>query len=61
MSTSSVIVLLVFVGSMAPGALTQSEPPMVFSRVCNIEPGHDAGASALAQEMVALVNQQSLP
>ena len=58
MSTWSVIVLLVIVGPLTPGALTQSERPIVFSRVCNIEPGHDAGATALALEMVALVNER---
>ena len=58
MSTSSVIALLVIVGSITPEALTQSERPIVFSRVCNIEPDHDAGAAALAKEMVALVNER---
>ncbi len=58
MSTSSVIVLLVIVGPMMPGAITQSDRPIVFSRVCNIEPGQDAGAAALALEMVALVNER---
>ncbi len=58
MITSSVIVLLVFVGSLTPGAMTQSNRPIVFSRVCNIEPGQDASASALAMEMVALVNER---
>ena len=58
MSTWSVTVLLVIVGPLTPGALTQSEPPIVFSRVCNIEPGQDTGAAALAMEMVALVNER---
>ena len=58
MSISSVIVLLVIVGSMTPEAMTQAERPIVFSRVCNIEPGQDTGVAALAMEMVALVNER---
>ena len=58
MKTSSVIVLLVIVWSLTPGAMTQSERPIVFSRVCNIELGQDAAAVALAREMVALVNER---
>ena len=58
MNTSTVIVLLVLVGSMTPGAMTQSERPIVFSRVCNIEPGQDASAAALAREMVVLINER---
>ena len=55
---SSVIAVLLVVGSMTPEAMTQSERPIVFSRVCNIEPGQDAAAVALAREMVALVNER---
>ena len=58
MNTSSVIVLLLLVWSMMPAATTQSERSIVFSRVCNIEPGQDAAAGALAREMVALVNER---
>jgi hypothetical protein len=61
MNTSSVIAVLLVVGSMtpeAPEAITQSERPIVFSRVCNIETGQDAVAVALAREMVALVNER---
>ena len=56
MKTSSVIAVLLVVGSMTPEAMTQSERLIVFSRVCNIEPGQDAAAVARAREMVALVN-----
>ena len=38
--------------------MTQSERPIVFSRVCNIEPDQDAAAAALGSEMVALVNER---
>ena len=58
MNTLSVIVSLVIVVSMTPGVMTQSERPIVFSRVCNIEPGQDAAAVALSREMVALVNER---
>ncbi|HJN45713.1 MAG: hypothetical protein CL477_08650 [Acidobacteria bacterium] len=58
MNTSSIIVLLLLAGSVPPEAMTQSERPIVFSRVCNIEPGQDAAAAALAREMVALVNER---
>ena len=55
---SSVIAVLLVVGSMTSEARTQSERPIVFSRVCNIEPGQDAAAVALAREMVALVDRR---
>ena len=58
MNTSSIFVLLLLVWCVTPVAMTQSEPSIVFSRVCNIEPGQDAAAAALAREMVALVNER---
>ncbi len=56
MLISGVIVSLVVSWSMASAPTTQSDRPLVFSRVCNIEPGQEAEAEALAEEMVALVN-----
>ncbi|MDP6582760.1 MAG: hypothetical protein QF681_19065 [Vicinamibacterales bacterium] len=58
MNTSSIFVLLLLVWCVTPVAMTQSEPSIVFSRVCNIEPGQDAAAVALARQMVALVNER---
>ncbi len=52
----SVIVLSVIGWSMPPAPATQSERPVVFSRVCNIDAGREPDAEALAEEMVALVN-----
>ena len=58
MNTSPVIALLLVVGSTASEAATQSERPIVFSRMCNFDPGQDAAAVALAGEMVTLVNER---
>ena len=35
------ILLLGAAGTTSPGAARQDEPPMVFQRVCNIEPGRE--------------------
>lgn len=45
-------------GAVALEAVAQPAPPIVFSRVCNIEPGQDTAAVAVAHEMVALVNER---
>ncbi len=58
MNTSGVSAVLLVVGSMTPQAVTPSARPIVFSRVCNIEPGQDAATVALAREMVTLVNER---
>ena len=58
MNTWGVIAVLLVAGSMTPEAETQPDPPILFSRVCNIEPGQDTAAVALAREMVALVNER---
>ena len=55
MRVSSVIVLLVVAWS-SEAATAQPERPIVFSRVCNIDPGQEPAAEALAEEMAALVN-----
>ena len=51
---SGVIVLLL-VGWSSEAATAQPERPIVFSRVCNIDPDQEPAAEALAEEMVALV------
>jgi hypothetical protein len=53
---SSLIVSLTVGWSTALAPMTQSDRPLVFSRVCNIEAGQEPDAEALAEEMVALVN-----
>ena len=52
------IVLLGVAGTESGEAARQDEPPMVFQRVCNIVPGREAAAEALAREMVDLVGGQ---
>ena len=52
-----------FAGLAAPGILpaqvaAQAEHPFVFYRVCNIEPGQDAAAVALAAAMVDLASRK---
>lgn len=53
---SSLIVALVVGWPTTLAATTQSDRPLVFSRVCNIDAGQEADAEALAADMVALVN-----
>ena len=54
-----VIVALASVCSiMTKEIAAQAEGPFVFHRICNIEPGQDAAAVALAQEMVDLVSRK---
>ena len=56
MRTVIVAVLLFGTAGTASGeAVRQDEAPMVFQRVCNIEPGREAAAAALAREMVDVV------
>ena len=58
MHTARVVVLSLLIGLPAPGAMAQPEPPIVFSRVCNIEPGQDAAAVTLARRMADLGNER---
>lgn len=52
-----IIGILLLGGAVAESgeAAGQDEPPMVFQRVCNIVPGREAAAEALAREMADLV------
>ena len=45
-------------GAARAEAARQDERPFVFQRVCNIEPGQEATAAALAGEMVDLVERK---
>ncbi len=45
-------------GAARGEAVRQDERPLVFQRVCNIEPGQEATAAALAGEMVDLVERK---
>ena len=59
MRTLVVIVALVSVGGAMRGeTAAQAERPFVFYRICNIEPGQDAAAVALAGEMVNLASRK---
>ena len=59
MRTLVVIVALVSVGGAMRGEIAaQAERPFVFYRICNIEPGQDAAAVALAEEMVNLASRK---
>ena len=49
------IALLGIAGAVRAEGALQTEPLIVFQRICNIEPGQDATAEALAREMVSLV------
>ncbi len=49
------IALLGVAGTLQGATARQDEPPMVFQRVCNIVPGREAAAEALAREMVDIV------
>ncbi len=49
------IALLGAAGTASGEAARQDERPMVFQRVCNIAPGQQAAAAALARELVDLV------
>ncbi len=49
------IALLGVAGTLLGATARQDEPPMVFQRVCNIVPGREAAAEALAREMVDIV------
>ena len=56
MKTVIIGIALLGVAATASGtAVRQDEPPMVFQRVCNIVPGREAAAEALAREMVDIV------
>ena len=52
------ILLLGAAGTTSPEAARQDEPPIVFQRVCNIEPDREDTAEALAREMVELVGSR---
>lgn len=53
---SNLAVSLIVGWSTALVPVAQSDRPLVFSRVCNIDAGQESDAAALAAEMVALVN-----
>ena len=56
MRTAIVAILLLGAAATASGtAVRQDEPPMVFQRVCNVVPGLEEAAEALAREMVDIV------
>ena len=56
---AAVIVVLISVGGAVPGEIAaQAEHPFVFHRICNIEPGQDAAAVALAAAMVDLASRK---
>ena len=51
--------MLVGVGWAMRGEIAaQAERPFVFQRICNIEPGQDAAAVALAGEVVDLASRK---
>ncbi len=52
------VALLGVAGAVGAEAAVQDERPFVFRRICNIEPGQDAAAAALAREMVDLVGRK---
>jgi hypothetical protein len=52
------VVLLGAAGTAWGEVAPQAERPFVFRRICNIEPGQDAAAAALAREMVDLVGRK---
>ncbi len=59
MRTVIAAVALACAAATAQGeAARQDERPWVFQRVCNIVPGQEAAAAALAREMVALVERK---
>ena len=51
------IALLGVAGSAAGEAAPQDEGQIVFRRICNIQPGQNAAARALARDMVELVQR----
>lgn len=46
------------VGRMTGAVVAQAERPFMFYRICNIVPGQDDAAVALAREMVELVSRR---
>ena len=59
MRTVIVAIALAGAAGAARGeAARQDERPLVFQRVCNIEPGQESTAAALAGEMVDLVERK---
>jgi hypothetical protein len=60
-SMRTVIVAIALAGAAGAAraeAARQNERPLVFQRVCNIEPGQESTAAALAGEMVDLVERK---
>jgi len=51
------IALLGIAGAAGAEAARQDEGPIVFRRICNIQPGQNAAARALARNMVELVQR----
>ena len=58
MGKSILIALLLLVGTITAVIVAQSDRPLVFARVCNIEPGKKEPAAAVAAEMATLVNER---
>ena len=59
MRTAIVAIMLLGAAGIESGeAASQDEPLMVFQRVCNIGPGREDAAEALAREMVELVGSR---
>ena len=58
MRTLVVIVALVSGGALTGKIAAHADRPFVFHRICNIEPGQEAAAVALAGEMVDLANRK---
>ena len=51
------LALLGVAGAVQGEAALQDEGQIVFRRICNIQPGQDAAAAALARDMVDLVQR----
>ena len=58
MRTLVVIVALVSIAGAMKGAFVAQAGPLVFYRICNIEPSQDAAAVALSQKIVGLANRK---
>lgn len=52
------VALLGAAGVVRGEAARQDEGPLVFRRICNIRPGQDAAAAALAREMIDVVGRK---
>ena len=52
------LIVVAIIGIIAAVIVAQSDRPLVFARVCNIEPGQKEAAAAVAAEMATLVNER---